>query len=226
MDPIILDEIPLSVTFNQLSQAARVKEDSQQAKKLKGLLLEARQIARPKAMYTVASIDDKNEAEVVLDQKTFHSRVLRVNLDPIHRAFPYIATAGQELEEWQATQEDMLMQYYAGMINEMALEKARQELKDHLEKTFQVEDTSYMSPGSLEDWPISEQRILFNLLGDPYKSIGVKLLPSLMMRPSQTVSGIRFASEETFQSCQLCPMENCPHRKAPYDEELYEEQFS
>jgi hypothetical protein len=76
-----------------------------------------------------------------------------------------------------------------------------------------------MSPGSLEDWPITEQPKLFSLFGDTEKSIGVKLTASLLMIPRKSISGILFPSEEGFVSCRLCPRENCPSRKAEFDEE-------
>jgi len=226
MDPIIFDDIPFTATFEELTQSSRVKKGSQHEETLRGLFQKAQDIARPKAMYKVAAIDEKMDHGVIMDGITFQSRILRVNLDNVHRAFPYIATCGSELHKWHASQDDMITQYYIGTICELALTAARTYLQEHLEETYHLAETSYMNPGSLEDWPIREQRHLFQLLGQPQDAIGVKLQPSLMMTPSQTVSGIRFASEVSFQSCQLCPMENCPHRKAPYDEELYEQQFS
>jgi hypothetical protein len=83
-----------------------------------------------------------------------------------------------------------------------------------------------MAPGSLEDWPIYEQRPLFDYLWDTEQAIGVRLLDSLLMDPGQTVSGIFFPTESTFESCQLCGRENCPNRKAPFDPDLYEQKFA
>jgi hypothetical protein len=75
-----------------------------------------------------------------------------------------------------------------------------------------------MSPGSLEDWPITEQPKLFSLFGNTERVIGVRLTDSLLMVPRKSISGILFPSEENFISCRLCPREVCPSRKAPYDE--------
>ncbi|MFO8035665.1 MAG: hypothetical protein R6U57_03445 [Anaerolineales bacterium] len=225
MDPVVLDDIPFAPSYEEIADAMRVRKGSGHATDLKGLLEEARQIARPKALYKVASIDERGEEHVVIDGIPFHSRILRVNLETLHRVFPYIVTCGRELDAWKASQEDPILNFYAGAINERALNTGRDHLKGHLMELYQIGDSSYMSPGSLDDWPITEQRALFDLLGDPHQAIGVELNPSLMMIPSQTISGIRFSSQETFHSCQLCPMENCPYRQAPYDETLYEEKF-
>jgi hypothetical protein len=85
--------------------------------------------------------------------------------------------------------------------------------------------TAAMSPGSLADWPIREQRPLFSLLGDPEQAIGVKLTDSFLMIPNKTVSGLRFSTEERFESCQLCPREHCPGRRAAYEPDLYDRKY-
>ena len=82
-----------------------------------------------------------------------------------------------------------------------------------------------MTPGSLKDWPLTEQRPLFKLLGDVEGEIGVRLMDSLMMYPKQSASGIIFPTEVRYENCQLCPMENCPGRRAVYDKNLYDEKY-
>jgi hypothetical protein len=83
-----------------------------------------------------------------------------------------------------------------------------------------MEKLSYMSVGSLEDWPISEQKQLFSLLGDVEAAIGVQLTSSMLMLPAKSESGIFFPSETTFLNCQLCPRQNCEGRKAAFDPKM------
>ena len=127
-----------------------------------------------------------------------------------------------ELEQWLRSFEDTLKQYYAEAINGMALLSAIKALDAHLEEKYRPGKISYMTPGSLEDWPITEQRNLFALLRDTRKLIGVELMESCLMVPTKTVSGIRFPTEKGFESCRLCPREDCPGRRAPYDKDLYD----
>jgi len=82
---------------------------------------------------------------------------------------------------------------------------------------------SCMSPGSLKDWAIEEQRSLFSILGDVEGFIGVRLNETLIMIPNKSLSGIYFPTEIPFYSCQLCQREDCSTRKAPYDENLARE---
>jgi hypothetical protein len=105
------------------------------------------------------------------------------------------------------------------------LRSAMQALSEHLQKRFHSGRMSSMSPGSLPDWPLQEQRKLFALLGDPKGAIGVELTQSLIMVPLKSVSGISFPAEVDFASCQLCPRENCPGRRAPYDATLYDRKY-
>jgi hypothetical protein len=45
------------------------------------------------------------------------------------------------------------------------------------------------------------------------------------MNPIKTVSGLLFPTEDAFYNCRLCPTENCPRRKAPYDPDLYDRKY-
>ena len=171
-------------------------------------------------MYKVGYIESKNNDSVVVDGIVFKSRVLRVNLDEIYRVFPFIATCGVELEEWARSKDDLLLRFWAETINEMALHSALQFLESYLLKQYSFEHISMMNPGSLEDWPLQEQRRLFALLGNPYAAIGVQLTDSLLMLPTKSVSGVWFPSAWSFKNCQLCPRENCPGRRAIYDERV------
>ncbi len=226
MTAIVLDDIRFETEFETLANRLRVSEGSASAKQLEQLLAEAHTIARPKALYRVAYVESKAEDSVCLDGHWFKSRVLRVNLEDVHRVFPFVATCGRELYAWKTSMDDMLQRFYAETINEAALGAAREALKRHLVDTYRLGRTARMNPGSLQDWPITSQRTLFALLGDPEAAIGVHLTESMLMIPQKSVSGIRFATERRFESCQLCPRDVCPNRRAPYEEGLYEAEFS
>jgi hypothetical protein len=225
LNTVLLDNIPFQVDIAGLMATLHVKEDGRHAGEVRRLAQAAQSIARPKVLYKVAFIESKDTRTVVVDGVTFTSRVLRVNLEGAQRVFPFVATCGMELEEWARSQTDMLHRFWAETINEMALRVATAALHEHLAQTLRPGPTSTMNPGSLEDWPLQEQRALFALLGDPRESIGVYLTESLLMVPVKTISGILFPTEESFASCQLCPREVCPGRRAPYDPDLYDAKY-
>ena len=93
-------------------------------------------------------------------------------------------------------------------------------LEDYLARKYALGQMSRMSPGELEDWPVTQQIELFSLFGNAEDLIGVRLTEKFLMVPLKSVSGIYFPTEIKFESCQLCPRERCISRMAPYSPEL------
>jgi hypothetical protein len=226
MDSLTLNSIPLQFDLEQICRNLRIKEGSEQVGKLKGILVEAQSIGKPKAFCRSAFIESRTDDQVVINGIVFTSRVLRVNLEKIHRVFPYVTTCGSELEEWSRSFDDLLLKYWADVIKETALRTAVKYLQDHLIEHYHLGKVSRMNPGSLADWPLPEQRPLFDLLGSGPGLIGVHLTDSFLMLPIKSVSGIWFPTEMSFESCRLCPRENCVGRRAPYDQNLYNRKYS
>jgi hypothetical protein len=225
MNSLTMDNIPFRMDTGQLHRSLRIKEGSEFAARPNLLVDQARAIGRPKAHYEVAFIESRGDDHVMIDGVMLTSRVLRVNLEKAHRAFPFVATSGTELEEWSKSFDDLLEKYWVDAIKEMALRVALEHLTDHLIHRFQPGKIARMNPGSLPDWPLPEQRPLFALLGKGPEAIGIKLADSFLMTPIKSVSGIWFPTEESFESCQLCPREKCPGRRAPYDSDLYDRKY-
>jgi hypothetical protein len=190
---------------------------------IQNLLEVANPLISAQAVYEVCYVNETFEDVVIIDGIRFSSQVLRKNLDRVGKVFPYVVTIGERLEERAGACTDLLDQYYLDNIGNIALVKARKHLEDHLCSAFAVDCLSYMSPGSLVDWPLEEQRPLFSLLKGAEESVGVQLTESLLMIPKKSVSGIFFPTEITFYSCQLCRREKCEWRKAPYNENLTKE---
>ena len=225
MEPIVLDNIPFEINMAALQQRLHVREGSEDAEELQTLVGQALAIGRPRALTGVAYLDTRTDEGVIIDGVAMASRVLRVNLDKAHRVFPYVCTCGMELQTWSDGLEDLLHHFWAEAIKEAALGCATRAVDRYVTDTFQPGKTARMSPGSLADWPLPQQRPLFALLGNPQAAIGVQLTDSCLMVPNKSVSGIRFPTEESFESCQLCPRDGCPGRRAPYDRELYDKKY-
>ena len=225
MDNIILNHIPFQIDLNELMTTLRLKASAGHAAELERLAQTAQRIGQPKAMYKVEYIQAKGQDFIDLGSAVFTSRVLRVNVEQAHKVFPYIVTCGIELHEWARSIDDLLHRFWADAIGEMALRSAVRFLEKHLVEQYQLSRLSRMNPGSLADWPLEEQRVLFELLGDTQAAIGVRLMDSLLMTPTKSVSGIWFPTQESFASCQLCPREDCRGRRAPYDKDLFDRKY-
>ncbi len=207
---------PIPVDLNPNSVKARLKTTDRQS--VDELIRQALSMAEPRAVFAAAYVEKKDDDQVVIDGQCFKSRVLRKNLDDVGRVFPAVVTIGRRIEEAARRSADVLTQYYLDQIGNFILAEARSELIRRLCRRFAHDKLSWMSPGSLEDWPIQAQLPLFALLGEAPAAIGVQLTESLLMVPGKSVSGIFFPSASTFFSCRLCPREGCEGRKARYDE--------
>jgi hypothetical protein len=225
MNQILLNSISFQPDISFLMEKFRLPQDSPHIEDLKALVAEAGSIGRPKVLYGIGYVEIRGEDFVVIDGARFKSRVLRVNLEKAHRVFPYLATGGRELDKWASSLEDVVHRFWADALCEMALGTALQALNSHIQERYLLNRFSSMSPGSLGDWPIEEQIPLFALLGNTAETVGVTLTESLLMVPLKSVSGILFPSEEGFESCQLCPRDNCPGRRTPYDKDLYKKRY-
>ena len=100
----------------------------------------------------------------------------------------------------------------------MALIAARRNFEHQLKKKYKFEKLARLGPGSLKAWPLHEQKPLFSIIGNVESAVGVTLNKSFLMTPRKSSSGIYFPTEIPFEACQLCPREDCPSRRAPYDE--------
>jgi hypothetical protein len=217
-----LENIPVSPNISEIKKRLHM-EKGENWSQVQPLIEMARPLIKARAVYKVSYIDTKVEDAITVDGVRFSSRVLRKQVDNVERIFPYVITIGHDLEEKAGASEDLLEQFYLDTIANVALVTARKNLEDQLKSRYALDGMSYMSPGSLVDWPIQEQRPLFSILGDVEGAIGVALNESLLMIPRKSISGIYFATETRFFSCQLCPREACPSRKARYSEKLARE---
>lgn len=221
----IIDDIPFTPDLDTLLDDLHIAPDSEDVASVRRMVDAAQAVACPKAACYVGAIEGRTENQVTIAGVTLTSRVLRVNLDAVNRAFVFVATAGEEIERWAAGVKGLLERFWADMIAEQALRAAIDGLWAFVAARYQPGDLSMMNPGSLDDWPMSEQRALFAILDGRTDEIGVQLADNLLMHPVKSVSGVLFAAAETFESCQLCPVDPCPNRRAPYDPALYAKKY-
>ena len=214
-----LDKMPFAPDAAHLMEQLHLDADTPEAAGFIALLERLKAAARPRALYSVAFIDSRDEESVTVDGVVFKSRVLSRNLALLHRVFPYIASCGPEMDAAVDAGGDYLVQFWIDAVKTEALTVARDFLVDHLSRTLGTGNLSTMNPGSgdVDVWPIEEQRPLFAYFGDTEANVGVRLTSSCLMVPNKSVSGILFPREVTFVTCSLCHRENCPGRRAETD---------
>jgi hypothetical protein len=213
----ILDDIPVHVTSEEVLASMQMTDRKHSFQTIIDELVDvARTVAKPKVLYRVSYIEETRGEGVAVDGVLFQSPVLRMNLQNVERVFPYIATAGRELDSIPVSG-DIMHVYCLDIIKEMVLDKSLRYFETRLTDTYALGKMAHMNPGSLADWPISQQEPLFSLFDDVEALIGVRLTESFLMDPIKSVSGIYFPAEIDFKSCMLCTRHPCRKRRAPYN---------
>ncbi len=196
-------------------------EDEHQARVL-ALLDEAILLAKPKYAQVLATIDEKNDWAIRIDNYWIESPLVRQNLADSQQIVVYLATCGQELEAWSDTFDDYIDRYWADEIKQHFLAQCLLALRtDTGDRYFKQGGFSQMNPGSLAQWPVTGQQSLFALLGPASEAIGVTLTDSCLMLPSKSVSGFYFSSTTAFENCRLCPRARCPSRRVAFEAETH-----
>jgi len=226
-----LDNIPVTVTLEQAIQRLKIEED-EDIELISELFKTAKEIAKPKALYREAFVEEISEepngAKVVrINGCDFKSNVLAANLKDIHRVFAYVCTCGTEVDDWSHQEKDYVVSLWLDMIKQMFLFEANNFLREHLKNSYGLTKRSSANPGSgnEENWHISQQKLLFSMIGDVKSEIGVTLTDSFLMLPTKSTSGLIFPSDTEFSNCALCSRENCVGRRTEFDKKLYADVF-
>jgi len=221
-----LDKIPVTVTLEAVLKKLTLTED-EDIKLVTGLFEKAKHIANPKVLYREVFVEEITGPDVRIDGVEFQSDVLAMNLRNIHRVFAYVCTCGTEVDDWSHNETDYVVSLWLDIIKEMFLHDALTYFREHIKTAFQIQKISAINPGSgnKENWPITQQKQLFSLIGDVKGEIGVTLTESSLMVPVKSSSGLFFPSEKEYVNCALCNRERCPGRRVEFDRELYDSVF-
>jgi hypothetical protein len=215
--PVKLDAATI-IQFLKLNNTKNRMEEM--ARELADMALAA---ARPRAVYQVSSVRGIKDDTVDIDGTIFTSRVLRKNLTNQKTVYPFIATAGRELDELPVPARDIMRQYCLDIIKTIVLVTGIEYLSDYLRNKHALGPVALMNPGEIKAWPLSEQKPLFALFDGAEGQIGVTLTESGVMKPVKSRSGIVFPNDTGFLSCRLCTQFQCLGRRAAYDPELEKE---
>lgn len=217
----VIESIPVKLDSDVLVKDLRIRRNVEYIKnKLDSLIEAITPVMNPKALYSVSFVDKIEGDQVTIGDTVFTSKVVRMNLEQVGRVFPYIVTAGSELDDVELSKGQSAM--LLDQVKTVVVSKAYQYLRTHLAEKYGIKKLSSVAPGRLDEWPLTQQRELFSLFGDNVDRIGVRLTKTYLMVPVKTVSGLLFPSEAGFESCELCSREKCVGRRAAYDPKLVE----
>jgi len=217
MERYLLDEIPVKVDKNDVIKALLL-EDADDIELVSGLFYKAKEIARPKALYKTVYIDEVDPPYVTVDGVVFESEVLAKTMEGIHRAFAYVCTCGAEVDEWSHLEKDYVVGFWLDIVKELFLYDASQYLHNYIKSKYDLKTLSSINPGSgnVDNWLITQQKLLFPLIGNVREDAGVLLTDSCLMLPTKSTSGLLFASAKEYVNCAYCERKNCKNRRAEY----------
>ncbi len=221
----LLEQLSWEVPYDTALKKLRVLDDDREDfeeiyEKTLGLIKPVYYLGRE-------SVQKNDGDHVIIGGVEFASRVISVNLQKAgaQTVYPFVGTSGRAAYEYAKSLDDELYRYWADMLCEMALRSAGASFKKYMQEFLGTKKIYSLAPGSVVDWPISQQAPLFELLGNVYDKTGILLEKSFLMRPVKSGSGIMYVSEHGFESCQLCPKIDCPNRRAKYDPEMLKREY-
>jgi hypothetical protein len=187
------------------------------------LLKEAQVHATAAGCYSIFKIDEVKapQGQIVHSSGSLRcgSKIARQILGSEYFAL-FITTAGNSFDTWiksKATGGDVLAEYLCSSIGSVIADKVADMIQEEINKASSNEGrgiTNRYSPGYCS-WNIREQRGIFDLL--PSEKIGVTLLPSFLMKPIKSVSGIIGIGIDKVPGpymCDMCNMTNCLVKRA------------
>ncbi|MFC2020416.1 hypothetical protein ACFLU1_01285 [Chloroflexota bacterium] len=217
--PRILDNVPLNLDLSSVLEQLKLRNESNSVKDIIHELIEiVTSVARPKALYKVSQANTINR-KLLVDGLELTSYVPTLNFGEGETVFPYVATCGLEVDAIIISTDEFMKRYCLNVIKQMILRATSRYLHDYLIENYGVKQLTRIGPGEALG-PLTQQRVLFSILGDVEDTIGVRLTDHNMMVPEKSSSGIYFETTVKLESCQLCPDTKCKGRRVPYRPDL------
>ncbi|SHJ87432.1 hypothetical protein SAMN02745751_03600 [Dethiosulfatibacter aminovorans DSM 17477] len=220
MDIIINDNWRFNLDEDMLVKVLKLRNDNMIENVMK-VAREASRHVKAKYIFSECAIEETGEDYVKLGGIEFKSRILANKLKDCDMVFPYFATCGLEVTEHTKTLEDVFDKYVSEKVEYLALTQIREKMRDKIKDDYNVHGISHINPGSIQGWSTVEVNKVFELLGGKPLELGISVLSSGMINPVRSVSGFMFLSEDEFHNCILCRKQDCPNRKAEFNEEEY-----
>ncbi len=131
----VVDDIPVKIELDAGLKKLRIKNRNEDVMKTLVELVEiANTTARPKAIFEMATVENKNGDTVTIKGVEFTSHILRVNLDQAEEVFPYVATCGRELDAINIPTSEMMRFYFMDQVKELVTRSALNYLHDYLKE--------------------------------------------------------------------------------------------
>lgn len=205
---------------NLLAKLLKVHKDTLLFKDAMAFVNIKKDLIKPKFILKRFEIYKVYDTGLVIGDIKLNSKTLVKMLNINAPIFVFAGTGGKEIELYADDLTDYFEKYVLDQMAYMGCLYSLEAMRQTLKNTYKIENYISFAPGSLPDWDVIETKKIFELMGEEYKKIGLRILDSGMVDPLKTISGILFESNDVFNSCQLCNRENCPTRLRNYVSKL------
>ena len=220
---ITFDDIPFSVGTDEMLEKLGLAEYF--FEEIDALVKRSNEEGRPKVVVRALPVGARGESFVEIGEARIDSRLVASLVGENETAYAYVATCGTELEQIMNETADAVEKMWQAQINQTVLRRGLSHAIEQLEKQYGITSLCSVNPGSIPDWPLSEQPKLFGMIGDVTAHTGVMLNDSFLMIPMKSLSGIWFVGKEKYENCSVCLRTDCMGRRAKFDKKLYDRLF-
>lgn len=192
MNKIILENIDISFDLDAIAAPAHIRKGSSLYRKMETAIPNAQQTVKPKAVVKICNVDSVQNGITSINGVDIKSSSISEKLHAGDKIFLYVVTAGDAPGDI----DDAIDGYIMYVLESAALAQGCQAVKKHLQGEYRYKEMGFFEPGSLPDWPIENNKVIFEMIGTVTQDIGVSLKSSHFMKPNNTLSGIMFAADK------------------------------
>jgi len=195
------------------------KPDDNAQKIINDLLIEIKEICRPRFGYKIVEGEVLSNTSIMLDNVKF--KPMPIIMHSYKEGDYYavvISTVGKEMDEWihsKYVSVDIMKAYVSDSLGSVVAEAVNTYADKYLKEkmaNYGMNISNSYSPGYC-GWNIFEQHKLFTLLPDLF--CGVKLCKSSLMLPIKSVSSVLSVGPNVVKhayGCAICNKKNCYKR--------------
>jgi len=133
----VIDNIPVKVGLDDVVKKTRIRSMNDSFRDIINELLDmARPIAKPKALFEISRVENRQGDSLEIGGRKFTSHILRVNLDKIDTVFPYVVTCGREVDKIEIPEHQLMKYYFMDQIKEVIVRSALSYLLDHVRNNY------------------------------------------------------------------------------------------
>lgn len=186
----IFEEFPFSYDMETLDQELHLRGNEAMLDILEELYETVEKITKPKAIYFEAKVTEKTENHVKINDVLFESQLLMGYVEAGDTVFPYIVTAGTEIDDFYQGLKDSMELFLIDEVMNLLVNTGKVFVADEVKKESGWPETQDYVPGNGEEWSTEEQSRLFDMFAGETKKIGVSLGENFFVLPGRSTIGI------------------------------------